>query len=650
MEGSRQAALFFALDGYIRLGRLGYCPLLDFIVEERTELHKAFAIQTEVGQVDLVAWFYVHGIREFDLFSIVDEWVVHALDENSDRVPRFDGNNPCADITWLMYFVWHCNEDLRAGFDLMEPLGQRRFISWFFVEGVAKFGLAPLLADRWREWLFERDESESEVDGGVPRFALMFRDVREDLQNVFDVTAANGRAALARWARESAAVDPGLRRFLDWARRDVKEKVEADEGAAGRVGARRRKADDTRPFGVNLIGFAFGELGIGEDVRMAAAACEMAGIPFSVVNIHPGDRLRQGDRILANHVEGQGEEAPYAINLFCLTGFDTARVYLEKGPALFEGRYNIGWWPWELPVWPHAWGVAFDLVDEVWAATEYTHATFSRAWRVHASAAGRDPGPVVSMSLPVDVSRAVRCSRRHLGIPRGFLFLYVFDFNSYLDRKNPWAVVQAFRRAFPARDRRVGLVLKTMNSDPDDSVWRRFLALCGEDARIKVLQRTLDRGEVLGLIDACNAYVSLHRAEGFGRTLAEAMLFGKPVVATDFSGNRDFLTEETGFPVKWTRRSVAEGEYPFVVEADRPWWAEPDIAHAAEQMRRARDQAGDRSFARGVKRYAQGQFSPLRIGAVMRQRLRAVYDRAISESSADAVGPRLPGICDDGSP
>jgi glycosyltransferase involved in cell wall biosynthesis len=164
-------------------------------------------------------------------------------------------------------------------------------------------------------------------------------------------------------------------------------------------------------------------------------------------------------------------------------------------------------------------------------------------------------------------------------------------------------------------------VLKTMNSNPDNPVWQKFLKECNRDKRIIILDRTLARGEVLGLIACCDAYVSLHRSEGFGRTLAEAMQFGKPVVGTDFSGNTDFLTAETGFPVKWKKRVVQEEEYPFVTKADQAWWADPLVNDAARQMKAARKAAADASFGQRVKAFAAEQFSPARVGAAMQARL-----------------------------
>lgn len=217
-------------------------------------------------------------------------------------------------------------------------------------------------------------------------------------------------------------------------------------------------------------------------------------------------------------------------------------------------------------------------------------------------------------------------SRDTLRLPEDvFLFLYIFDFNSYLARKNPFATIDAFRRAFPDDDT-VGLVFKTMNSQAQDPVWRKFLAACQADKRIHLLDRTLERGEILGLVESCDAYVSLHRSEGFGRTLAEAMLLGKPVVGTDFSGNRDFLDADLGFPVRWRRRAVKPGEYPFVNAADRAWWAEPLTADAARQMqaaRRRQPEAGPR-----VREAAENHFSPSRVGGLMRARLQALAGSA----------------------
>jgi glycosyltransferase involved in cell wall biosynthesis len=308
--------------------------------------------------------------------------------------------------------------------------------------------------------------------------------------------------------------------------------------------------------------------------------------------------------------------APYDTNVFCLTAFETARFYLEHGPGLFAGRRNIGWWPWELPVWPANWLPAFQLVDEIWAASRFTQQAYLQAM---------GPGlelPVRLMPLPVSVARRAPCKRQKFRLPaRQFLFLYLFDANSWWSRKNPQGALKAFQRAFPADDNTVGLVFKVSHGDSKDRCYRQFAAECAKDPRVHLLSGVMDRPDVLGLMDACDAYVSLHRAEGFGRTLAEALLLGKPVVGTGYSGTTDFLDETTGFPVRFKPKRVRQGDYAFVVDTDGAWWAEPTLAHAAAQMQAARTAAGPKFTADTIAR-VQDRFSPDGIGQSLRDALR----------------------------
>ncbi|MFA7280411.1 MAG: glycosyltransferase [Sterolibacterium sp.] len=611
-----RANLFALLPDWPSHGHFGMTVALRHLIGRRPDLRDAFDVGTEEGLWQGIAWFFAHGLKEHHLTDVVDAGTLAALDETPPFFAQEEGA-PGPMLNWLMFFIWRSGSDLQAAFDLRDPKVHQRFMAWFFCVGVPSLGLAPLITPRWRLWLRRPITPQGHPDVQLPRFGLLVWLLRADLQQTCDVRTLQGFSGLAEWLNTARQNQP--RHQIWWIERDGLLSAATNE--AGQLNS------GPRPFGLNLIGFAFGELGIGEDVRMAVAACEAVGIPFAVVNIHPGNQLRQADQELAAHVTKK-DEAPYAFNLFCLTGFDTGRVFLERGLSLFGGRYNIGWWPWELPVWPGKWEVAFDLVDEVWAATEFTREMYAKAAARAVKLKQQSATPVQLMPLPASVARVKPLSaptRRALGLPvRSFLFLYVFDFNSYLARKNPFAALEAFSRAFPAGDDSVALVLKTMNSNPRNAVWKRFLRACKADSRIVLIDKTLDRGEVLGLIHACDAYLSLHRSEGFGRTLAEAMLFGKPVVGTNFSGNVDFLTAKTGFPVKWKRKAVLPDEYPFITEADAAWWAEPDIADAARQMRATQEAARDKSFAARVKQFAERQFAPERIGQLMFKRLSTI--------------------------
>ncbi|WP_156901998.1 glycosyltransferase [Azohydromonas australica] len=554
-------------------------------------------------------WWVLSGHREYPAANtwLPDEAQRRWLFELLPGWPQRGGLG----MNRLLHCLYTHRPDLRQAFDIASPVELWNAVAWFYVVGLRELGLVPFLDHRTRAAL----NAPAFTDAGLqPSWLMMLLwQLQPSLQQAFDIGASRGRLGLMHWFAKQGAEQFKLKPLLGTASAPAAAVPAAGFDAAG------------APFGVNLVGFAFGELGIGEDLRMAAQACEAANIPFKVLNINPGQHLRQADRLVAAHVVEDVAALPHAINVFCLTGFDTLRVYAEKGPALFEGRHNIGWWPWELPVWPRRWSAAFSVVDEVWAAARFTQDMFSAA----------TDKPVTLMPLPVSVARMKKTSRRALGLPaRRFLFLYVFDFNSYLARKNPLAVIEAFQRAFPAGDDSVGLVLKTMNSRGSNPAWDEFTQRCAADPRIVLLQRTLDREVVLGLVNACDAYVSLHRSEGFGRTLAEAMLFGKPVVGTGFSGNADFLTPDTGYPVKWKKRAVAVGEYPFVEEEDGAWWAEPDVAHAARQMRAARKAAGS-EWALQLPQQVHDTFSPRVTGERMAMVLRARFE-ALGESEAVA--------------
>jgi glycosyltransferase involved in cell wall biosynthesis len=428
-------------------------------------------------------------------------------------------------------------------------------LGWFF-NVVDTLGIAPLVAGRWKAW----------------------------------VQSPEGAAALAT-QKTTAAKLPWL----------------APKPAPTQNTVQANKAD--KPFGLNIYGFAYGELGIGEDLRMAVECCEAAGIAYHVVNVDAGD-ARQADLHLKGKVSDGTELPPYNTNLFCLPAFDTvSRVFMQKGAKVFEGYRNIGWWPWELAVFPKAWKpYAFELVDEVWASSTFLEDMYKRA----------TDKPVKLVPLAVSVARMKPYPRKHYGLPdKKFLFLYIFDFNSSVARKNPMAAVQAFKQAFKPTDNTVGLVLKTMNTKPNNPEWQAFLKECQTDKRIQLITETLDRPEVLGLINACDAYVSLHRAEGFGRTLAEAMLLGKPVVATNYSGNVDFMHSELNACVSYQLASLSEQDYQWAESNDQQVWADADVSSAADCMSQIITRAKEQDYAQQLKYFADKKFAPAEVSKLL---------------------------------
>jgi glycosyltransferase involved in cell wall biosynthesis len=204
-----------------------------------------------------------------------------------------------------------------------------------------------------------------------------------------------------------------------------------------------------------------------------------------------------------------------------------------------------------------------------------------------------------------------------------FVFLFLFDFYSVSERKNPLGLIDAFRRAFDPTDR-AWLVLKTSHAEHDRAALAE-LERAGAGANVRVTDRVLDRAGVDAWMASADAYVSLHRSEGFGITLAEAMALGKPVIATGYGGNVDFMQDGSAFLLRHQARTL---ERDFGAYARGSSWAEPDLGHAAEIMRRVYDDPGAaRQVAERGRADVQRTLAPAIVGRMMNERLRTIAAR-----------------------
>ncbi|QEY52870.1 glycosyltransferase [Legionella longbeachae] len=363
------------------------------------------------------------------------------------------------------------------------------------------------------------------------------------------------------------------------------------------------------PFGVNLFGYANGELGIGEDVRMLAHALHEAQIPFCVVNIKPGKDVSQCDNTIDNWLS---ERPQYAINIFCMTGIEYTRLICEQGSIILNHRYNIGLWPWELPEWPESWHHAWNGIQEIWGISQFTSKAYHRA-----------PVQVRTMPLPVQIDKISSHTRRDFRLPEdAYLFIFSFDFNSTLTRKNPAALIAAFIEAFPPEMTDVGLVIKVHHARANDPQWQKIKRQILSDSRIHLVEQSLRKHEVLALYKCCNCFVSLHRSEGFGRSIAEAMLLNMEVITTGFSGNMDFCTQEKTELVDFKIRPLTSTEY-FFSEGQR--WAEPNVEHAAVLMRKVYNRHHHQSVSPS---YDTTQFSTSYCGEQYKQRLKTIWQKS----------------------
>ena len=288
------------------------------------------------------------------------------------------------------------------------------------------------------------------------------------------------------------------------------------------------------------------------------------------------------------------------------------------GSGFFDGRYNIGLWWWEVDRMPTEWHAAFEFLDEVWVGSEHV----ANALRPIS------PIPIYTVRIPILARNTEPLPRAALGLGDEWLFLSMFDHGSVVERKNPLGTIEAFTEAF-SPDSGAVLMLKSVNGEHDRFGRDRVRAAAAPHPHVRLLEGYVSPEQTHALIAAADCFVSLHRAEGLGLVPAEAMALGKPVIATGYSGNLDYMTRDNAYLVDSALRKVGPGAWPYPEDAQ---WAEVDLGHAARLMREVfDDQEGAR--ARGALAAAQlaQTHSPLAAGETMRRRLESIDARRSGE-------------------
>lgn len=387
---------------------------------------------------------------------------------------------------------------------------------------------------------------------------------------------------------------------------------EASRVIAARSAGERPAGRRGKP-GVNIVGYLRSELGIGEAARLCALSAQSVELPFALIDFSAGSANRARDERWKAQISRSN---PYAVNLVYINADELPRAYEYFGRDFFESRYNVGVWHWELPEFPERWRPSFKLVDEIWAPTRF----------IRDALAAHAPVPVLHMPHAVSFDPPAAPRRSRFSLPDdAFLFLTMYDMRSSQERKNPQAVVEAFQRAFPASALRagtVGLVVKIMNAGTDPNEYASLHKAIAEAPGIFPIDETLSREDVYGLQATCDAFISLHRSEGFGLGLAESMLLGKPVIATNWSGNVDFMNSENSCPVEFELIEIDRDHGPYR-RGQR--WASPDIEHAAKFMQLlVADPALCARIGAAGKNTIELNHSPQLIGERYRERLKEI--------------------------
>jgi glycosyltransferase involved in cell wall biosynthesis/mannosyltransferase OCH1-like enzyme len=360
--------------------------------------------------------------------------------------------------------------------------------------------------------------------------------------------------------------------------------------------------------GINVAGFVNEGFGINEGVQYCLAALQAQQIPCGFNPMAKGRSETIGDPPNSTN--------PYPVNLLHANPNmlldPQQRVLTSLGDRYFQGKYNIGYWVWESQQsFPQQWMQAFQHFDEIWTPSSYSQSCLARV----------SPIPVITIPHSIQLPSIVQHSRADLGLPTDSkVFLFIYDALSLAARKNPEGVIKAFNQAFDVRDRRATLILKTKGLSPSEL--EKLTQLIAAHPQIKIINAHFDRDQLNALLYHCDCYVSLHRSEGFGLTLAEAMFYGKPTIATGFSGNMDFMNSHNSFLVKYRPITLGENISYF---ATGTIWAEPDLMEVSHYLRQVVENPD--LAAKIGQRAAQdmrSHLSPAAIGAKIQARLEII--------------------------
>jgi glycosyltransferase involved in cell wall biosynthesis len=334
-------------------------------------------------------------------------------------------------------------------------------------------------------------------------------------------------------------------------------------------------------FGFNVIGYISGNLGLAVTARSLIDALMAKGNPVAVYDLDPGAGRGKHDNRFDHLAVSVPEALPYPVNVFIDSPVMLARRLLKDGFSLLRpDRFNVAVPLWELTVLSEIVRKTLQMFDVLVAPSDFIRSVLE---------CNLPDAYVLSADHPLSLPSGVHPKRSAFGLPEDkTVFVTSFDPASDPQRKNPFAVVKAFRKAFQA-DPRAFLVIKLNNAThagTAHSVIKELEASCAGHHQIRLMTQSLSYPEVLSLYASCDAFVSLHRSEGLGLGLMEAMSLGKPVIATGWSGNMSFMNHTNSCLVSYKLIPVKGSIEAYANEylGEGAVWAEPDVDEAARWM------------------------------------------------------------------
>lgn len=430
-----------------------------------------------------------------------------------------------------------------------------------------------------------------EEEQGLPRILRLLYRRRRDLQEVFP----------------GAEQDPQMQKRL---KRWIAEKVQARELADAIFFDKRVESElyyQQTPVGVNLVGYFEQVLGTSMVARNFMERMRATAIPYAVISKALGGMEKISEAESQQFSRYAVEKPFFDTNLFFMNADNLPNIY-KQDPSLFAGRYNIACWWWEFEDY-FDFPEAFSCVNEVIVMSEFIRKAVAKVL----------PSSVklTKMNYPFLYDWEIVWDRKQvfqrLGLKEDeFVFFFNFDFMSSFERKNPLGLLAAFEK-FAAGKEKVKLVLKAVHGSLDEKAQylRHYIKAHGLEEQVRLIEEAFTRNEFMSVLAAMDGYISLHRSEGLGLGLMEAMALGKPVIATAYGGNLDFMTEENSLLVPY---SLIELKQSFGPYKEGWFWAEPDVDAAAQCMERVFEdypaalEMGSRAQKMVREKYSMQQF------------------------------------------
>lgn len=372
-------------------------------------------------------------------------------------------------------------------------------------------------------------------------------------------------------------------------------------------------------LGLNVVGYIDAEFGLGEAVRLNIKALSKVGIPTSLINYSVKTPHSHSNNTFTDFSNG----FKYDINLIQVSPAEVPNLLKSREAIGLKGKYNILFVAWESEIFPIEYIENISFFDEIWVPSKFCQESLSKNAKV----------PVINIPHPIEITLESTNDSDAINFfdKTKFNYLFVFDYNSSLERKNTINLIKAFKNCYSANDENVMLSIKTSKSNRFVEEKNQLLNEIGIWKNIKIIEKIFDKNSLNTIISNCDCYVSLHRSEGFGLTMAEAMYFGKPVIATGYSGNLEFMDFQNSLLVNYDLTTNFSSDINYEKGVI---WANPDINHASHLIKKVFENKiiRDRIGVSG-KKTVDTKLSFEKIGWLMKNRLEFINQFMLNSNS-----------------